>query len=88
MMQKIISLHRLENISQTVHSYIFRHHGCGSASFCKVNCGAGFGMNCPVTAIVVDLTVQWFSGDDPGGGAPPLKRIRSFHTFLNLFTRS
>lgn len=88
MMQKIISLHRLENISQTVHSYIFRDHGCGSASFCKVNCSAGFGMNSPVTAIVVDLTVQWFSGDDPGGGAPPLKRIGSFHTFLNLFTRS
>lgn len=87
-MQKIISLHGLENISQTVHSYIFRHHSCGSTTFCKVNGGARFGMNSPVTAIVVDLTVQWFSGDDPGGGAPPLKRIGSFHTFLDLFTRS
>lgn len=88
MMQKIISLHRLENISQTIHSYIFRHHGCGSASFCKVNGGARLGMAFPVTAIVVDLTVQLFGGDNPGGGAPPLKRIRSFHTFLDLFTRS
>ena len=88
MMQKIISLHRFENISQTVHPYIFRHHRRGGASVCKVNSGAGFGMHCPVFAIVVDLTVQWFSGNDPGGGAPPLKRIGSFHSFLDLFTRS
>ena len=57
-------------------------------SLCKVNSGAGFGMHCPVFAIVVDLTVQWFSGNDPGGRAPPLKRIGSFHSFLDLFTRS
>jgi hypothetical protein len=86
MMQKIILLLKLENISQTIHPNIFRHHSCGSASFCKVNSGAGFGMDRPVTTIVVDLTVQWLSGDDPGGGAPPLKRIWSFHTFLDLFT--
>lgn len=86
--KKIISLHKLENISQTIHSYIFRHCGRGSASLCKVHSSARFRMDCPVTAIVVDLTVQRLGGDDPGGRAPPLKRVWSFHTSLDLFTWS
>lgn len=86
MMQKIILLHKLENISQTIHSSIFRHHGCGSASLCEVHSSARFRVDCPVTAVVVDLTVQRLGGDDPGGGAPPLKRVWGFHTSLDLFS--
>lgn len=85
MMQKIISLHKIENISQTIHPHILRHHGGGSAPFCEVHSSAGFRMACSVTPIVVDLTVQGFSGDDPRGGAPPLKGVGSFHAFLDLF---
>lgn len=83
--KKIISLHKIGNISQTIHPYILRHHGGGSASFCEVHSSARFRMDCSVTPIVVDLTVQGFSGDDPRGGAPPLKGVWSFHAFLDLF---
>lgn len=83
--KKIISLHKIGNISQTIHPYILRHHGGGSASFCEVHSSARFRVDCSVTPIVVDLRVQGFSGDDPRGGAPPLKGVWSFHAFLDLF---
>jgi len=54
-----------QSISQAVHSCILRHHCGGSASFRKVNSSAGFGVNCAVTAVIVDLAVQRLSGDDP-----------------------
>ena len=43
-------------------------------------------MHCPVTAVIVDLAVQRLSGDDPCRRTPSLQWVRSFHTFLDLFS--
>lgn len=74
------------SISQAVHPCVLRYHCGGSASFCKVNGSAGFGVDSLVAAVVVDLAVQRLGGDDPRGRTPPLQGVRSFHTFLDLFS--
>lgn len=74
------------SISQAVHPCVLRDHCGGSAPLCKVHSSAGFGGHCLLTAVVVDLAVQRLRGDDPRGRTPPLQRVRSFHTFLDLLS--